>query len=63
MVAQTYHSGIIFLKKHVRSRLEHPVRVPHSPGGSGIAGSAPYLRSALSRSCPVLESSLRKPNR
>src|ERR1700758_5017620 len=25
------------------------------PGGGGISGSAPYLRSALSRSCPVLE--------
>src|SRR5438270_12263498 len=25
------------------------------PGGSGISGSAPYLRSALSRSCSVPE--------
>jgi CheY-like chemotaxis protein len=33
------------------------------PGGSGISGSAPYLRSALSRSCSVLEvrGSLAKP--
>src|SRR6266478_4310900 len=38
-----------------RQHYERDKEGARNPGGSGVPGSAPYLRSALSRSCPVLE--------
>ncbi len=53
MVAQNYHSGIIFLKKHVRSRLEHPVRVPHSPH-TGCHGQIRRLKEQIDATFPAM---------
>src|SRR5580704_2751739 len=39
----------------IHSNHERDEEGPRHPGGSGVPGSASYLRSALSRSCPVLE--------